>query len=227
MRSGSSLLLHLLVSNGSILGFGENHLHLWNDVDIDVLTGKVLYTLRSQSKNSGERYVIDKVLHGNYINLENQRISKNNDIFSIFLVREPVGSINSMIKWLGLTEEQAVDYYLDRLNSIRIHNKLVSTYKSCVLLTYDQLLHQTTKTFRLLETFLSLDEALSETYQLLPSTGKAGIGDSSPYILTGQIQRPTYSNNESTLDKDVLTEVKETYETALRSMESVSLTIVR
>jgi len=64
MRSGSSLLTHILSSNAAIDGYGETHLDYSNPQDFGVATANVCRHLWKVP--SGE-YVLDKVLHKRHI----------------------------------------------------------------------------------------------------------------------------------------------------------------
>lgn len=189
MRSGSSLLTHLLISNPDICGYGETHITYSTPQDFQVLIGKVLYMLRRFPGPGRERYILDKVLHNWLLTPENVELLCNGKCHVIFLLREPHGTLASLMKSLKYSEPRAVNYYLNRLATLEKYARELTRHNSCVVLTYEQILCQTDRTFEQLERFLDLQQPLSETYQILHTTGKRGVGDSSQNIFSGSIVR--------------------------------------
>ena len=61
MRSGSSLLTHILNSNPEIIGYGETHLDYESEKDFKALMFRVYWRLRDLNMN--HTYLLDKVLH--------------------------------------------------------------------------------------------------------------------------------------------------------------------
>jgi hypothetical protein len=187
MRSGSSLLTHLLTSNPAICGYGETHRRYYAEINFKALVGNVLYTLRDGPLAGNEKYVLDKVLHNHLLSPRRLRALQDERFRVIFLLREPYATLSSAVQTLHLPVAQAVDYYLKRVARLEEDALVLTPHTSCVALTYDQLLHRTEEVFRLLEEFLGLDHPLTETYQVLPTTGKARIGDPSAKIQAGRI----------------------------------------
>jgi len=189
MRSGSSLLTHLLVSNPDICGFGEAHIRYSTPRSFNTLIGKVLFTLRRTPGSVSERYVLDKVLHNYLLTYENVNLLCDEKSRVIFLLREPAATLPSIMKFLNYSEQQALDYYISRLAMLEKNARELSRHKHCVMLTHDQLLYSTDKIFGMLERFLALQQPLSETYQVLRTTGRGGTGDPSKNIRAGFIVR--------------------------------------
>jgi hypothetical protein len=189
MRSGSSLLSHILSSNPEIIGYGETHLHYASERDFKNLIFKV-YANRSDSQNlqMSHKYVLDKVLHNNkFVDIEFMNSEK---LYTIFLVREPRRSLPSIIdlkpKW---TEEKAVHYYAGRLPVLEDYAKLIHNKERSLFITHDQLLNQTPAVFDALQNLLGTQQAFSEEYNVFKTTGTKGIGDSKGNIKAGRIIR--------------------------------------
>jgi E3 ubiquitin-protein ligase DOA10 len=94
MRSGSSLLTHLLVNNPEIRGFGETHINYASAEDFKKLLMKLYWQGQDFSQlqdlkklKMNHQYIHDKVLHNN--KFLDQSFLESEQIYSIFLIREP------------------------------------------------------------------------------------------------------------------------------------------
>jgi hypothetical protein len=185
MRSGSSLLTHLLADNPEIIGYGETHLRYAQEPDFKTLIEKVYWTVRGF--NMGHTYVLDKILHDQ--KLEPQLLQAP-PIRGIFLVRQPQATLASLCKLKAhWSEEKAVDYYCDRLTSLAHYSQIIDNPDRAYFLTYQTLLNHTKPTFQGLQQFLQVQAPFGETYQVMPLTGFKGVGDSSVNIKAGKILR--------------------------------------
>ncbi len=216
MRSGSTLLTHILNSNPDISGYGETHTPYETSEDVDRLVYEVLPTLRKVRLTT---YVMDKVLN-DY--LQCKEIFHRADCYFLFLIRDPVSSIRSMMRqfptWFSDTaidrntlQLRATERYNDRLEMIRSHTMEVGDESRTVFLTYDQLLYDTTRVFNLIEQVLELQVPLRENYNLTRTSGSHFIGDTSKHILKQQIDR-NIRHEEQPLDEEKLGRAKELFE---------------
>jgi len=194
MRSGSSLLLHLLSSHPDIAGFGETHRKYRQAQDFDGLGHDVKQTLHLRRLPA---WVLDKCLDLEQLSDE---IFGLRDCRFLFLLREPVGTLQSMIRqfptWFSdrLREplelrELAFENYTLRLNEIQRQSTLLTNERQAAVITHDDLLHRTDSAFQLLEDWLGLSQPLRETYRVTPLTGVGGLGDRSVHIQAGHIVR--------------------------------------
>jgi hypothetical protein len=131
----------------------------------------------------------DKVLHDQY------RVSHEvlllDNVHSVFLVRDPVGTLASVANHFpDWNETRAVDYYSSRLEGLTtcLDECRAGGYEPLVLLAED-LLDDTSKTLATLTSHLKLSSPLSEAYELFSNTGTGGAGDNSQYIFAGRIVR--------------------------------------
>ena len=215
MRSGSSLLTHLLATHPEVCGYGETHLTYSRPSDFDALIGKVMLMRRRFPGTLRERYVLDKVLHNFYLGRANLSLLRQRHAHVVFLTREPRGAIASMMQTFGYTETRALDHYLTRLKAISDAALALTDQASPaagerpVAMTYRQLLEQTEPSFRLLERSLGLSEPLHEEYRVLPTTGTAKIGDTSENIRSGAIIRA--ERTPPRLSAATLTRAEEAY----------------
>ncbi|MDY6782651.1 MAG: sulfotransferase [Cyanobacteriota bacterium] len=195
MRSGSSLLTHILSSNPEIMGYGETHLQYASEADFKKLMLKVC--LRSQESrgfevferlNMNSRYILDKVLHNNkFINTE---FIKSENLYFIFLIREPQRSLASICELKqNWNSEQALRYYAGRLDYLQQYARIINGKKRSLFITYEQLLNQSNLVFEGLQKLLNTQNPFSEEYQILKTTGMKSVGDSKGNIKAGRIVR--------------------------------------
>jgi hypothetical protein len=186
MRSGSSLLAHILNSNPEIIGYGETHINYTSKLDFKHLMFKVYWQLKELDMS--HQYILDKILHDHKILEETLLTSEN--LYTIFLIREPKRTLASILDlkphW---TEETALSYYIQRLSTLERYAKIINSKERSLWLDYDQLLESSNSVFKTLKNFLGTKAGFSEEYEVLKTTGIRGIGDSSENIQAGCIIR--------------------------------------
>ncbi|MCI0335818.1 MAG: sulfotransferase [Planctomycetes bacterium] len=193
MRSGSSLLCHLLCTSDDIVGFGETHNNYRRRSDL----AKLLMCVHN---HTGEnplryRYVLDKIVGCQHV-MSTSVLTDRRCRF-VFLVREPVATIASLVamrrQFHDETDQQLVEFatqhYTERLGQLLQLAETIDHPQRCLLVTHQRLLSETPSAFQALERFLDLRAALREDYNILPTTGQPGIGDPSPSIRLGKIDR--------------------------------------
>jgi hypothetical protein len=191
MRSGSTLLLHLLVDHPAVEGYGERNHAYRSRTDFDRLRVDVCF--RSGRWWRSPRYVADQINHDRYT--PTPELVRTSGARCVILIRQPEAAIGSMVQVLGryypdMTLERAVAHYEDRLSSLR---KLAGRLSlqggpaNVYFLTYEDLIERTDASLDGLTRFLELETPLDETYEVGPETGRRG--DPSPTIRTGRIVR--------------------------------------
>jgi len=199
MRSGSSLLTHILNANPEVSGFGENHAQYQSRQDLKRLIFRTLWNLRKLELS--EKYVLDKILHDELVVNENLLLSK--DIRFVFLVRSPQETIASIVKLFSNQKwnvEKATKYYISRLSTLVKYSKTINDPQRCLFISHDQLIHQSDKTFAALQNFLEVSHPFTEEYEILPTTGKKFVGDSSKKIKQGRIVRDSSSSQHKDIE---------------------------
>lgn len=196
VRSGSTLLSHLLTSSPAICGFGETMLPYRRSADFRLVIGRVLMMLERFPEPGNERYLLDKLLHNQLLSVTNIPLLVKHQSHIIFHLREPRGTLSSLMKFWRVTDQEAARLYANRLRMLSAYAQALPAQARCAFITHDQLMNRTQEVFVLLEDFLALPDALSEQYALLPTTGKAG-GDRSQYITKGHIVRDRISASET------------------------------
>jgi hypothetical protein len=217
MRSGSSLLTHILNSNPDIIGYGETHIQYTSEIDFKRLMLKVYWeaqefrTLRDiKNLSMNQKYILDKVLHNNKFADDEFLLSDN--LYSIFLLREPRRSLASIASLKPhLNEEQILNYYAGRLSMLEQYARLIDSKKRSLLITYHQMIKQTDLVFEALQKFLEIGGGFSEDYQLLKTTGMRHVGDHQGNINAGRIVR-TPRPLETQLSEDAEKKGRESFE---------------
>ncbi len=195
MRSGSSLLTHILSSNPEIIGYGETHIQYLSEQDfkqlilknyLKVTEFKIIKDLKKFRMN--HQYILDKVLHNK--KFSNHSFLNSSNVYVIFLLREPQRTLSSILDlkphW---TEEEALVYYRDRLENLNTYAQMIDNFNRAFFLTYEQLLNSTDLVLEKLQSFLETKHPFTENYTILKTTGQPGIGDSKENIKAGQILR--------------------------------------
>lgn len=202
MRSGSSLLTHLLNTSPEIAGIGEMWINYSSEKDFIKLLAKVHYKLRKFEIS--EKYILDKLCHNHLI--ENLDILLSDDVYIIFLIRSPERSLKSQLQLFpDWTDSQALEYYTNRLSMLEKYAKHINNKSRSAVVTYEQIVEQSDSVLQNLQTFLSLQTPLSKKYQLLPQTGNEFIGDTSDNIKAGYIKK-TDPNPTITIKPEILKE---------------------
>lgn len=195
MRSGSSLLTHILSSNPAIKGYGETHIQYESELDLRRLMFKIYFHSQEfknfqdlRKLNMDHIYILDKILHDH--KLLNENLLELENFYFIFLIREPKRSLISMLDhkphW---TEQDALQYYRQRLSTLARYAHIINNKNRSLLLTYDQLINNTDSVFSALQNFLKTPEGFSETYQVSNTTGMRHVGDFKEKIRSGKIVR--------------------------------------
>lgn len=195
MRSGSSLLTHIVNANPAVIGYGETHVEYASTEDFNTLLQKVYWQTQDFSglgdlKNlrMDHAYVMDKVLHDKKFISED--FLHHDQVYALFLLREPARSLNSILDlkphW---NEQDALDYYCGRLRTLARYAQLIDTPQRMMVVTYEQMLDQTAAALTTLQGFLQTPVPFSEEYQVLKTTGMKGVGDPKGNIKAGKIVR--------------------------------------
>lgn len=217
MRSGSSLLVHILNSNAQIVGYGEMKTLYRDEDSLGVLLSKV--SLFFDKKRLSETYVLDKIVQDELF--VDTNLLNRSDVMCIFLVRDAIQSLPSITdmyvnlfpkfheNWSG-GEKEALEYYKTRLNRLLQLAKGNRSVNKPLLVTYDEILNKPTELFSLLHKSLGVENTFTEQYVLHKATGVPVIGDFSDTIKSGRIQkdkRPV----ERTVSPCLIEDGQETY----------------
>lgn len=174
MRSGSTLLHHILISHQDLLGSGERNAYYGSLDDLAMLRLRVQHDQRLWLRFP--KYAVDQVNHNKFT--PSPILLRAPQVRCIFLLREPITSVSSLMRVLaplyGFGLEEAVAYYNDRLAGLARLAASLADSKQTAFLTYDDLLHKTRATLSGLSSFLELDADLDEEYNTFNFTGRRG-----------------------------------------------------
>ncbi len=195
MRSGSSLLTHLLTTNPEVIGYGETHTNYADANDFKVLLKKVYWQAQDfrtlgdvQNLRMNHQYVMDKVLHNK--KFLNHDFLQSEQVYAIFLLREPERSLASIADlkphW---NQQDTIEYYTERMTMLLDYAQLINNPDRMLVVTYEQLLDDTPKVLTTLQQFLQTRTPFTEEYKVLKTTGMKGVGDSKGKIKAGKIVR--------------------------------------
>lgn len=208
MRSGSSLLMHILSSNAEILGWGERGMIY--DSKNKVMENELMMKWKSRSFSKKYCYTLDQINHSKMTPKVDLFNNKNTRI--IFLIREPKESLSSIINlsksyYDGTkTIEQASAYYMNRLNDL-INIKKSTSKAHHFVLTYNDLVENSSERLNSLSKFLELKESLTSEYKTKKFTGNSG--DPSENIKSGKIIKT--KNELITIDQNIISETTLVY----------------
>jgi hypothetical protein len=188
MRSGSSLLLHLLLTNPDIIACGERNSAYKSERDLDWLELETRLQRRAPFRRF--RYVADQINHDKFT--PNEALLRHPRVRLLFLVREPIGSISSVINLTRAFYEEwpaakAVYYYAQRLTTLARLAERAIPRGNALFTTYDDLINNTSVELERMRKFLGLETGFSQTYNLHNFTGMRG--DPSERIRAGRIVR--------------------------------------
>jgi len=216
MRSGSTLLHHLLISHPQMTGCGERNAAYASPRDFGQLILDACWLHRRFFRK--HRYFVDQVNHNRF--LVSEDLLHHPRVRVIFLIREPETSIASMVdvlgKFYGMTMDEAVEYYTDRLSTLARYAQIMDSPASAFFLTYSDLVGNTNPTLQSLQRFLGLDTGFSENYQVFGFTGRRG--DPSENARRGRIVRDI-PRRQSNLPPEVLVRTRHLYDDCRRVLE--------
>jgi hypothetical protein len=196
VRSGSTLLSHILASHPEFVGAGEMHISYQTPADLQKLVFKTCELLHRPFLR--ETYIVDQINH-EYVSddvLRSDQICK-----CIILIREPETALASMMNLRVWQEKQALDLYVNRLEALTRYGMLLR--ERALLVEYDDLIDHTDDTLTALTSFLDLELPLTSNYSTHRMTGKVpGFGDPSNNIKIGRVVRTP--KHEITISNDTL-----------------------
>jgi len=209
MRSGSTLLIHILNTSSEISGFGENHVSYSSEKDLKALILRTAWRLRKFNMTT-KKYIVDKILHNRFT--FNKELIRSEHIYAIFLLREPKESLASISNlYPEWTEEKTINYYTSRLLKLEDYAKTIDSKAHSLFITHKQILNQTELVFEKLQNFLGVQQPFSEQYETLAVTGIPYIGDLSENIKAGRILR-NYKSKEFQITPELLEKASNAFE---------------
>ena len=184
MRSGSTLLAHLLMSHRAVLGGGERNRAHREIADLDSLALEIYRERRVLAR----RYplILDQINHTRFT--PEPALLSHPRVRVVFLIREPGPAIASMVHTFqpiygDWPQTRAVAAYAERVQALTALARGMT--RPFFATTYEALTERPEDVLSGLSAFLDLDPPLEPTYRPQPFTGRRG--DPSPLIQTGRI----------------------------------------
>jgi hypothetical protein len=208
MRSGSSVLSHILTSHEDFVGAGETHTGYRTPADLPKLIPRTCQLLRKLQLNG--TYLVDKITMDQYLSDEvlNSRLIHK----CIILIRAPEGSLKSLIKRFQFHEKTALGVYVSRLQTLARYGTALR--ERALLVEYDHLLDRTEETLAGMTKFFGIDPPFKSNYNTHRATGK--MGDHSSNIFAGRVFRTR--SHEQVISPEVLYEASLAFRNCRRQL---------
>ena len=212
MRSGSSLLLHILLTNPGITGQGERNRAYTRPGDLAVFAIKA--NLAHRDRLFRASLSVDQVNHTHF--LPNEELLLDPHVLPVILFREPRAAIGSMMQTFNRFREfrleEGIGHYRERVTTLTRYANMLFNARDTLALTYDQLVEQSEQSFANLQAYLRLEEPLSGNYASYDFTGRRG--DPSDRIRAGKIL-PGRNDHGVDIDAQTLAEMQAIYRECL------------
>jgi hypothetical protein len=226
MRSGSSLLHHLLQTNRLILGAGESNRAYRNAADLRRFS--LWAHLDRRCLFRWHAFVTDQINHTE--KLRDAALLRRADVRTIVLIREPHGTIASLVKLVNefygsrANEQELIAYYLERINALGALANTLSRPPGAMafLLTYDELVNRSAASLSAMQHYLGLAESFSPTYETFDYTSTRG--DPSQKVKMKQIVSEDRHSDYS-LPAESRWQLEERYREVLASLRSVCVSV--
>jgi hypothetical protein len=211
MRSGSTLLAHILANNPEIAGAGEMHLRYQGESDLRNLVVETCQRLHKPVLT--RRHIVDQINH-DYI--DNKVLLSQSVYKGIILIREPTGALKSTMKLFDWSETQAAEYYIDRMERLAEYGPCLA--KRALLLEYNDLVENTKQTLGAVTTFLNLNMPLSSRYSVHRASHRSG--DPSDNLRSGRIVRTP--SHQFVLSPNIVSTATKAYRSCQEQLENTT-----
>jgi hypothetical protein len=216
MRSGSTLLLHLLLTNRAVASLGERNAVYASPADFARLA--VATRIARCAPFARLAYVADQVNHTRLtpdgVLLAHPRVRV------VFVLRRPQASLASLLelsrRFYGSSwsNAQAVDYYIKRLEALMKNAENFPVSSGAALIRYEDLTESPERILEALRQYLRLRSGFSTTYSAHSFTGERG--DPGPNIAAGRILRTEPAPSD--LSAADLSAAEHAYETCVNKL---------
>jgi hypothetical protein len=221
MRSGSTLLLHILLSHPAISGMGERNATYSTNADLARLV--IATRVARRQPFARFRYVVDQLNHDRFTPAP--AVLQHSRVRLLFLIREPRGSIASLLELTRTYYEpwplaRAVDYYVERLGTLARYARSIDRPERAAFLTYQDVTERSRQSLTSLASFLGTEPPFSDTYPVHGFTGRRG--DPGQVISAGRIIQSRTHDLPPEADGE-LARAQRAYEESLRALAPLAL----
>jgi hypothetical protein len=198
MRAGTSVLGQILTNSSHVVGYGETHLRYRRVADLSALAAEVGLSAMPKPLGVEPQYLFDKVLHDYITPQALQEIRP----WCLFMVREPVGAVNSLFRLPNARSRAArVGYYVRRLHELANLWELVPPQRRR-LVDYDNLVANPQGVLASLSQWLELRSSLKPHFAVDQRALRPGAGDPSGRLRSGVLGPQTCAAQRSELTAD-------------------------
>jgi len=211
MRSGSTLLLHLLMTNPEISAVGERGVPYASRADLARLALATRAMRRAPFRRL--RYVADQVNHNHLT--PSSALLQHPRVRVLFLLRRPEDTVASIVHLYRVHYEQpwstsrAVAYYVERMAGLAKLGESLADVQRAAVIRHEALMQSPEATLEVLRLFLGLRQGFSQTYETHSFTGS--YGDPGPHIAAGRILRHRQPAPHLDLTQAQLQQITEAY----------------
>jgi len=224
LRSGSSVLTHVIASHPDFVGAGETYCTYRSSSDLPKLALRISQILRKPILRG--TYVVDKINLNMF--LADEVLHSDLLYKCVILIREPETTLKSLIKrgmdpnddLFGYDEKKAVEYYINRLEVLTRYGLLLR--ERALLVEYDELIGRTEDTLATLTCFFGVYPAFTPNYSIHRATGR--LDDRSVNIRAGRIIRT--ADNAISVSQDSLTAASIAFRQCRKQLEAAAVRIV-
>ncbi len=182
-RSGSTLLYNLIAWNGAaereIIGYGENCASYRSKRDLARMRVRARFYLRRWSPPT---YVADKLVLSAFT--VDEAVLVDERCFFIFLTRNKSDALASFENKFRMSRADAEAFHEARAAELAAMH---ATARNKIDVSYEELLAQPRVVLDRVGSFLGLEKALSEGYEVPPNVGNFSYGDNGELIRSGRI----------------------------------------
>jgi hypothetical protein len=218
VRSGSTLLMHLLDHHPDVVAPGESWIEYDDPSRIEDLA-TFAHALRRDPRVR-ESWLVDKLLHDHLLPAE-AVILASPPLALLFLLRRPERSLLSMMEHratlkLGDGWDDVLAHYRSRLERMASIARRLDDPRRALFLRYEDLLEERAAALLAIERFLGLRTPLTSDYRVHRLTGVAGLGDFSAHIRAGTIVRTPRPDHA--VPSSILAAAERTYASACAAL---------
>jgi len=209
MRSGSSLLSHLIMNSSECSGIGESNMTYLDNSDFTKLAIKCRLSSKRYFKKI--RYFVDQINHNQKLDFSSFSSSA---FIPIIIYRKPLATISSIVRlsneYYGgnFSPKRATEYYINRLSYLGEYIKYRGVPNTCII-EYDNLVNNSSNTLAKISHHLSLQSPLTSEYRTYTHSGTKG--DPSANIQKGMIIKT--KENLLKLDETLINQATIAYDT--------------
>lgn len=222
MRSGSTLLQHLVGQQRHILSAGETKIEYLSRDDLKKLEDHLYGYNRIDPKSRRDaRICLEKCVHDRYF--PDPTPIEASDTRFLLILRDPIPALSSLLEQDGWPYTESIDaaawYFRERTKSVQKFAEALREKRRMHFIRYEDLLRDPAPHLAAMTRFLQLKEPLKPEYPKQKWTGKLSLGDVSQTIKEAKIV-PNSRSRMAPLPEGLRAELSATHAEAVRRLTS-------